>query len=71
MQINDPLDCRSDNAIGAVLVFACCAVNNLIQTRYMRSSSLEFNSRQRGFQYTYAWTAADTGPSRRLTYTKF
>ena len=27
-QINDPLQCGSDNTIGAVLVFACCAVSD-------------------------------------------
>ena len=25
-QINDPVHCSTDDAIGAVLVFACCAV---------------------------------------------
>lgn len=28
VQINDPLTCSSEDAIGAVLVFACSAVSN-------------------------------------------
>jgi hypothetical protein len=69
MQVNNQLTCSSDDAIGAVLVFACCAVSNLVQARYMRSSLLESNPRHRCFECTYTWIAANVGPSGRLTYT--